>query len=115
MTQDTLLNSAFRKRVQHEAFEIEADREFVAAHGPLDARAGGANAETWTENAAKWHQLPLFVVALCGVVEAPWILGALMYGAFASAAGPASLCAIRLWARSIAIVVGVASSNRSRR
>lgn len=39
LTQDTLLDSAFRRRVQHEAFEIDADLEIIAAHGPLDARA----------------------------------------------------------------------------
>ncbi|QII07259.1 hypothetical protein BH93_19510 [Rhodococcoides fascians A25f] len=39
LTQNTLLDSAFRGRVQHEAFEIDADLEIIAAHGPLDARA----------------------------------------------------------------------------
>ena len=39
LTQDTLLDSAFRRRVQHEAFEIDADFEIIAAHSPLDARA----------------------------------------------------------------------------
>ncbi|WP_377452051.1 hypothetical protein [Rhodococcoides fascians] len=37
LTQDTLLDSAFRRRVQHEAFEIDADFEIIAAHNPLDA------------------------------------------------------------------------------
>ena len=107
---------------------------------PTSRDSLGANAETWAENAAKWHQLPLLVVvvvavlvavsvqldrralrvvarscaaivALCGMVKAPWILGTLMYGAFLSAAGLASLCAILLWTTAIAILIGVGASH----
>lgn len=107
---------------------------------PTSQDQGGANAESWSENFLKWHQGPLLtlvavavaiailvplrarggriiarscavVVLGCGFVKAPWILGALMYRAFNSGAGLAALCAVLLWATSVAILVGVA--NRS--
>lgn len=107
---------------------------------PTSQDQGGANAESWSENFLKWHQGPLLavvsvavviavfvslqdrsgrilarscavVVAGCGFVKAPWILGALMYMAFNSGAGLAALCAVLLWATSVAMLVGVAKRS----
>ncbi len=39
LTQDQMLDNEFQRRVQHEAFPIDADLDIIAAHGPLDVRA----------------------------------------------------------------------------
>ncbi|MDZ7910235.1 MAG: hypothetical protein U5O16_00055 [Rhodococcus sp. (in: high G+C Gram-positive bacteria)] len=89
LTQDTLLDRGFCKRVQHEAFEIDADAEIIAAHGPLCSLASSidwdddsvilrhndigvttvadvrAEAATWPRGS--WHWLADDAVTLTGL------------------------------------------------
>lgn len=39
LTRDQMLDNEFQRRVQHEAFPIDADLAIIAAHGPLDVRS----------------------------------------------------------------------------